>query len=103
MVRVAIAKGRDLPQWYVDEPLLLPTSEFFLNAFADLSTERQMGMGLGPIPWSVTQLYAERKQLDPQMTEAFVTVIRTMDAAYLDWHAQEAEKQRQRERKRTSR
>lgn len=82
----------------MDEPPLLPLSPLFLSAFMELTTERQIGMGLGPIPWSAILLYAERKNLDPGIHEAFVHVIRAMDSAYLDWQQQESERRQRQAR-----
>lgn len=45
-------------------------------------------MGLGPVPWSAIDRYAERHGIDdPDEYERFVRLIRTLDAAFLAWHA----------------
>lgn len=85
----AIKKGRDLPPWVQDEPPLDPEDEFFLVAFDRLSTCRHMGMGFGPIPWRDIILYAERCGLESDVQDMFVDVIRAMDAAWLEWQAQQ--------------
>lgn len=94
MVDAALRKGRELPDWYVQEPPLLPVSSFFLSAFFDLTTERQLGMAPGPIPWSSMLLYARQRDLDAEIFDAFAHVIRVMDTAYLGWLNEQAEKQR---------
>jgi len=94
-VEAAIAKGRPLPSWYMDEePEIEPADSFFLRAFGDLSTCRSSGMDLGPIPWTAIVNYGERAGLEPDTIEAFVIVIRTMDGAYRKWHDAEQEKKR---------
>jgi len=73
-----------LPQWFLDEPHLYPGDVFYLKAFFDLSTCRQSGMGLGPIPWHIIVQYAKFYQLEEDVTEAFIDVIREMDTAFLE-------------------
>lgn len=93
-VDAAIAKGRPLPEWYVDEPLTMPADDFYFTAFDRLSTCRQLGMGLGPIPWDKVIDYAHRCELDDEMTDAFVTIISQMDQAFRGWHDDQAERGR---------
>lgn len=53
----------------------------FWNAFRELSTERQIGMGIGPIPWSSINRYA---QYHPFVDASVLKeVIRAMDGVYL--------------------
>lgn len=48
-------------------------------AFMELSTERQIGMDVGPIPRSEIQAYADRHGLG----DLFVRQIRSIDTAYM--------------------
>jgi hypothetical protein len=59
-------------------PGLLP----WLDAFWELSTERHIGMGPGPIPNSAIGHWAQKLVIDePSM---FLACIRAMDKVYLD-------------------
>lgn len=78
-----------MPAWYDEEPLVLPGEDFYLRAFWDLSTERQIGMGLGPIPFFARQRYALEAGLEPDMIRPFIDIIGKLDVAYLNWSAQE--------------
>jgi hypothetical protein len=70
------------------EPHLLDMWE----AFFALSNDRQVGMGLGPIPWSSLDRYAQRFGIDdPDEFDVFAFLIRTMDGAFLR-HADETSK-----------
>lgn len=60
-------------------PDLLPGAQEWLDAFIELSTERQMGMGLGPIPSSAI----DRWPVDDVERPAFRACIRAMDREYL--------------------
>ena len=54
------------------------------EAFMDLTTCRPIGMGVGPIPWTAIQTYAESERLDPEETWTLHQVIRHMDQVYLE-------------------
>lgn len=60
-------------------PALLPGAQEWLAAFHELSTERQIGMGVGPIPGSAIRGWpvAEDER------ELFHRCIRAMDGEYL--------------------
>jgi hypothetical protein len=74
-----------LPDFIKNEPELLPGLDVFLNSFWDLSTCRQMGMGLGPIPWTSIENYANILGGDESFREDFHKYIRRMDGEYLSW------------------
>lgn len=78
-------EARKLPDWYIAEPATLPGDEWYLRAFWRLSTCRQIGMGVGPIPWNCIVQYADRYGLEPAVSEMFIEVVREMDSAYLKW------------------
>lgn len=80
---MGLEKGRAAPEWFLDCPESMPTDEFYLSAFWDLSTCRGMGLSMGPIPWHHIRDYAEFAGLDPENGFAFCTIIRRLDAAYL--------------------
>ena len=61
-------------------PTLTPLQELYLEAFSELSTERQIGMAEGPIPWSSIMRYADRYRFDAADLSA---IIRLVDNAYL--------------------
>lgn len=60
------------------------------EAFNDLGTERNNGMGIGPIPFSKIKEYAADLGLTEREKEAFVWIIRKLDIHYLNKQAQEA-------------
>lgn len=59
--------------------------EFYMRAFWELSSCRQFGDVIGPIPWDKIMDYAERKHLEPDMIAVFEDVMRQLDEAYLGW------------------
>lgn len=70
----------------------MPGDEFYIKAFFDLSTERQLGMNVGPIPWSNILAYASYSGLEADMIDVFIYTIREMDAAYLNRIAEKQKK-----------
>jgi hypothetical protein len=52
-------QGRKLPPGYTGEPEILPIAGFYWRAFLALSSERQIGMGLGPIPFRAYVRFAD--------------------------------------------
>lgn len=91
-MEAAERKGRPLPDWFLEEPELLPGDTFYLEAFWELSTCRSFSGGVGPIPWTAVVDYGLRFGLDDDMLAPFVTVIRAMDAEYVQWNSAESKK-----------
>lgn len=83
----AIAKGRALPDWYLDEPDCWPEDAFYMQWFWRLSTERQIGQFVGPIPYTRIEERARRSALggDEALEELFCLVMEGLDSAFLEW------------------
>ena len=69
--------------------------EFAFNAFCELTGERQMGMGLGPIPLTAIWAYADRHGLAEDETEELVYLIREADKEFLAYHREQAKRDSQ--------
>lgn len=93
-VDAAIAKGRELPEWYLDAPELPPGAEIFFEHFYDLTTCRSFSQGPGPIPWLAIAQYAEHWGYAGAARDVLFRVIRDMDNAYLEWSNKEVERQK---------
>jgi hypothetical protein len=91
IIQAAEARGGDVPplpflETQVDRE---PHLAFEWEAFGELSTDRSIGFGRGPIPWSAIDRYAGRHGIDdPDEHARFVRLIRAMDEAFLGWHAE---------------
>lgn len=79
-----------MPDWVENEPDIYPGDDFYLHAFYELSSCRQTGDSPGPIPWTCVTQYADRRELDWDISLYFERVIRTMDNAYLKWYSKMA-------------
>lgn len=84
-VEAAAEKGRELPQWFLEEPVMQGADSFYMRAFWDLSSCRNIGMSTGPIPWNIIVTYGERYGLDEDTLETFIYVMRSMDREFLHW------------------
>ena len=84
-VRAGMVKGREPPQWYVDEPPVIPgLTDAMLLAFRRLSSERAWGFGgAGQIPWTRLVAYADWLGLDADAGRHFVAIIEALDDAWL--------------------
>jgi len=63
---------------------LLPASEYYLTAFWELNSDRQIGMGLGPIPFTSIDRYALRHSIAGDDFDFFQKMIRAMDRVFIE-------------------
>lgn len=64
----------------------------YYEAFQELSTERQIGMSIGPIPISKMWEWAFQNDLTSSEARAFVYVISRLDNAYMSLEAEKHKK-----------
>lgn len=93
IVKTCQQSGMPLPDFIKNQPELMFGLDIFVQAFWDLSTCRQMGMGLGPIPWISIQEYCIMLQCSEDFTKDLHYHIRRIDQAYLNW-ASESNKEK---------
>ncbi len=91
-IEAAVEKGREFPEWFINEPETFPGDEFYLDAFGDLTTERQIGFSLGQIPHSKIKQYGIDFGLDATTLDFFIRIIRSIDDKYLGWENDENKK-----------
>jgi len=70
--------------------VLLPGLDLYYTAFSELSTDRQMGMAEGWIPWSSIDRYARRHDLTDWDFDRFRILIRGMDVEYIKYREEQA-------------
>ena len=49
-------------------------------------------MSIGTIPWTAIVQYSDRYHLEPDVSEAFVDIIREMDQTYIQYQLDEKER-----------
>lgn len=92
MVERNLELGLKLPDWYEDEPETTSHHDFLLRDFWDLSSERQIGFSVGPIPTSKIEERAERNGFDDAMMRIYKALIRMLDSKFQKWVNSEREK-----------
>lgn len=89
---------KKIPKQIAEAPELMIGLDFFIMAFHQLSGDRQIGMGLGPIPYSSIHDFARINGLDPGAeTQEFFHHIRQLDAEFLDYHTKKSEERKNQE------
>lgn len=81
---------KPLPDKIQNAPQILLGLDLYYFAFLDLTADRRLGFGAGPIPWASRQLYAEKNDLSEEQTEDLHFFITTMDKAYLEYFEEKA-------------
>lgn len=80
----------------MDRPEVRPELTFFWNAFSVLGTDRQIGMGEGPIPFTAINDYAYRYRIDDvDAFDYFKAIIRAMDDEYRSFRAEQSQRVRE--------
>lgn len=65
---------------------------FYMNCFWDLNSTRRYEFG--PVPWDVILKYGHHIGLEPDIIDAFIAIIRAMDAGFLEWSREQVERER---------
>lgn len=73
----------EAPAAFYEREEINPAWLFHWEAFNDLSSERQIGMGVGPIPRSAIKAYAEEFDIVGDAFDKFYRIIREVDLEYL--------------------
>lgn len=82
---VAQAKrfGEPIPDRIKNKPRLRYELAFFLDAFYELDTDRNMSVSFGPIPWSSLNNYAVAHEITGEDYHDFMYLVRAVDSAYI--------------------
>lgn len=79
-----VEDGLDPPSEFYSQPEIWIEADWHWKAFSDLSSDRAIGMGLGPIPVTAMLRYAEFCGLDDvDAIERFRLIVSSVDAEYL--------------------
>lgn len=79
-----LREGLSFPDKISKAPDLLPGLELFYLSFMTLSDSRQLGTGLGPIPWKVVHDYCVAYEIVGEQKEEMHHHIKQLDSAYLE-------------------
>lgn len=90
ILKECYATRQPIPDRIKDAPTLFVGLEFYYTAFTELSTCREMGMAMGPIPWTEVQAYADTYELSEDESEDLHVLIAMMDEVFLNHFAQKS-------------
>lgn len=85
-------EGTPLPQRIQNAPQLAFGMQMYFSAFMDLTSCRQIGMSLGPIPWTAVNDYALYLGLDEEQSEDLHLFVRALDNEYMSHHNKKSAK-----------
>lgn len=77
--------GTPLPNSIQNAPELNLGLGLFYTGFLDLTSSRQVGMGMGPIPLLSILEYCMINGIEGDQQDDFVWFTQRLDARYLDW------------------
>lgn len=86
------AKAEALRHAPPDDAAVPPGAGMWWQCFTDLQSDRPMGMGLGPVPWSSIDQWARRYSIPDDEFAVLAHVIRRLDAEWLVMHAEKDKK-----------
>ena len=98
-VEEGFVKGREPPDWYLDEPESRRGDDLFMRAYWTLDSERPAGFGVSRIPWSRTIQYGERLGLERDVCDLLWSVVTTMDEGYIKFVTERSEEEGRRARR----
>jgi hypothetical protein len=76
-------QGHIIPELQ-NQPELFSDSVPYLSAFRCLSTSRQMGFGIGYIPYSEICSYLNENQIESYYREDYIQWIQLIDSIYVE-------------------
>lgn len=77
--------GRPLPERIQNAPELCLGNLLFYQGFLELTSSRQIGKVLGPIPVLKMLEYCELVDIDGELRTDFIWIVTRLDQKYLEW------------------
>jgi hypothetical protein len=84
--------GMPVPDPINDRPELMLGLQFYWYAFWELSSDRQIGMSEGPIPWSSMDRWCRRHGINGDEFDRFILMMKHMDSEYMKHRAKSNKK-----------
>jgi len=88
--RYADKDESQIPDPLLNEPELLPGLNLYFDAFWELCPDRQLGMSVGPIPYTSIRQYCIDWNLNEELTFNMKKLVRKLDLVYLEWQEKKA-------------
>ena len=81
---MARKQNMPVPDKIKNAPVLNMGLLFFWKAYQDLTSDRDVGMGVGPIPWLSMSEWGSRHRVRGDDFERLVYILRAMDATFME-------------------
>lgn len=91
--------GDEIPERFLNKPVLHPGLQFYLDAFYDLTFDRPTGFEEGYIPLTSILAYCEFYGLNAEETEDLIYFVRQLDIAYIKDRREKSKRERERKKK----
>lgn len=75
--------GIELPPHLANKPEIEPGLSMYWEAFSKLGSCRQIGMGIGPVPWTAIEAWADAHGYDDDHREDLHYHVEALDAVYM--------------------
>ena len=85
IINQCLNTGQPIPEYLQNQPEMEESLTLFMQAWADLSTDRQFYMdgSVGFIPWSSIMKYAEFYAISHEQADELFYFIKQLDTAYI--------------------
>ena len=77
-------RGKALPDKLKDSPELAPGLALYWDGFIALTSCRQIGFSIGPIPFTAILDYCREYEVEGEDREVFIAHLQSIDKAYLE-------------------
>lgn len=94
-MKVGLEEGRPVDSWYYERADLGVHSGWILQEFFELSTERQIGFALGPIPSKSIRDQMNEVGLKGASRAVYQHLIRVLDSDFMSYHEELQDAKRQ--------
>lgn len=85
IIETALKSGQPIPNKIQNAPELWPGLELFYLAFLELSSTRNVGFGLGPIPWTSMSDYCVAHDIEGEQRDDLIYHVSHLDLEYLKY------------------
>lgn len=92
IIQQAIRLKAPLPEKIANFPDLEPGLDYYLEIYLDLCSDKSVGFGEGPIPWTSLNEYAKRDKIEGEDFDRMVQLIRFVDAEIMKEKSKKAKR-----------
>lgn len=92
LIEQMVRDGQPLPDKIANAPRLGRGLDLYYIAFQDLSSCRNVGMAVGPIPWTAIKLYCDEHKIKGEQRDDVFFLVAALDEAYREHVQKDSDK-----------